>query len=219
MRKLCLACFLLATCALLAQPQPAIPSFSFEQRWPAANPKWFEFVIQPDGSATYRSLPREQPASDDPDPAPFEFSFTLTPQSREFIFSVAPALPRYQGTLDKAKVAFTGTKTLRYQDAAGISSVLSFNYSSSPELFKLTELMQEISQSIELSQSLRFQLRFDKLALDSSLRQMEELASMQGLPEPQILQPVLQRIANDPTVMNIARQRARHILQLPNKQK
>jgi hypothetical protein len=216
MRTLCLACLLLAACALVAQPpSSANARVSFEQRWPQSDPQWFELVFQSDGSARYRSLPHQDSKSsaDDPAPEPYEFSFTLSHHSRQLIFTVASRLPRFQGSLDKLKVAFTGTKTLRYDDPAGNSALLSYNYSSSPELTALTTLLQGISQSIELSQILQFQHRFDKLALDSTLRRAEELASLQRLPEPQILQPVLQRIANDPTVLNIARQRARRILQ------
>jgi hypothetical protein len=219
MRSICLALFLLTACAVLAQPQGAslTPQISFEQRWPSADPQWFKLDFQPDGSATYHSLPHLEStsASDDPVPEPFELSFNLSPQSRQLIFALAPQLPRFQGSLDKVKVAFTGTKTLRYEDGAGNSSVLSYNYSSSPELAKLTELMQGISESIEYSQTLQFQIRFDKLALDTSLRRMEDLIADHRLPERQLLQPILQRIANDPTIMNIARQRARHILQTP----
>jgi hypothetical protein len=224
MRTLCLACFLLASCALLAQPQaaPGNSHLIFEQRWPDSEPRWFELLFQPDGSARYRSLPHQKSPQQeskspevDPAPEPYEFNFTLSPHSRQFVFAVAAKLPRFQGSLDKIKVAFTGTKTLRYEDPTGNSSVLSYNYSSSPELTTFTELMQGISQSIELSQTLQFQLRFDKLALDSTLRSAEERVSVRPLPEPQILEPVLQRIANDPAVMNIARQRARHILQTP----
>ena len=123
---------------------PANARVSFEQRWPQADPQWFELVIQSDGSAKYRSLPHQESKSsaDDPAPEPYEFSFTLTPHSRQFIFSVASGLPRFQSSLDKIKVAFTGAKTLRYDDPAGNSSVLSYNYSSSPELTALTNLMR-----------------------------------------------------------------------------
>ena len=63
----------------------------------------------------------QNPPSDDPPPEPYEFSFTLSPHSRQLIFTVASGLPRFQGSLDKLKVAFTGTKTLRYEDTAGNS--------------------------------------------------------------------------------------------------
>jgi hypothetical protein len=221
MRILCLylAALLLTTGALRAQtPLPPTARVSFEQRWPEADPQWFELLIQSDGSAKYRSLPHQssKPSADDSAPEPYEFSITLTPHSRQMVFDVASGLPRFQGSLDKIKVAFTGTKTLHYDGPDGSSSSLTYNYSSSPELTAFTDLMQGISQTIEISQTLGFQQRFDKLALDSTLRGTEELVSGQRLPEAQILQPVLERIANDPTVMNIARQRARRILQTPS---
>jgi hypothetical protein len=214
MKTLSLAFFLLTACALVAQP-PATSRVTFEQRWPANDPQWFELQIQPDGAARYRSLPHQQSnsAADDPAPEPFELSFTVSPQSREHIFVIVPQLPRFQDSLDKIKVAFTGTKTLRYENGAGNSSSISYNYSSSPELSKLTALMQGISESIELSQTLQFQVRFDKLALDSTLRRGEELVSFHRLSELQLLEPILTRISNDPAIMNIARQRARRILQ------
>jgi len=215
MRKFALALVLLfAASALLAQP-PASARVTFEQSWPTRDPQWFELVVQPDGIAKYRSLPLPDPKApaNDP-PEPYEFTFTLSPQSRDFTFAVASRLTEFRPTLDKSNVAFTGTKTLRYEAPPATSSI-SYNFSSSPELTRLTDLMQGLSQTIELSQSLQFQLRFDKLALDSSLRRAEELTSFHQLFEPQILTPVLTRIADDPAVMNIARQRARRILQTP----
>ncbi len=215
MRKLALALVLFAASALLAQP-PASARVTFEQRWPTRDPQWFELVVQHDGTAKYRSLPLPDPKApaNDP-PEPYEFTFTLSPQSRDFIFAIAPRLHQFQPTLDKNNVAFTGTKTLRYEDPALPPSSISYNYSSSPELARLTTFLEGVSETIQLSQSLQFQLRFDKLALDSSLRRAEELVSSRQLYELQILTPILTRIANDPTIMNIARQRARRILQVP----
>lgn len=215
-KTLGIVCFLFITCALLAQPQTVSTSarVSFEQRWPAADPQWFELTVQPDGSATYRSLPHQDAKTppDDPDPDPFEFSFTMTPESRRLIFLVAPELRRFEDTLDKNKVAFTGKKTLKYEDGTGVPAVLTYNYSSAPELAKLTDLFQQISQTIGLLQTLGFQSRFDKLALDATLKQAEEMASFHRIAEPQILDSILQRISNDSSVMNIARLRAHRIL-------
>lgn len=206
-------------CALLAQPEAAslTSHVSFEERWPEANPQWFQLVIQSDGSTTYRSLSNRQQGSAavDPDPQPFEFTFALSPRSRQRVFALAPQFPRFQGTLDKIKVAFTGTKTFRFEDADGKSSTISFNYSSSSDLTGLTSLMQGISETIEQSQILQFQMRFDKLALNETLRRMEELVANHRLSERQLLEPALRRIVNDPAIMNIARQRALHILQTP----
>jgi hypothetical protein len=219
-----LVLFLLTAIAIPAQPSPAAPDatpaaarVSFELRWPAANPSWFELVFQPDGSARYRSLPHQDSKPDakpdDPVSDPFELTFTLSPRSRQLVFALVPQLPRLQGSLDKLKVAFTGAKTVRYDDADGNHSVLSYNYSSSSELSAFTQLMQGISETIELSQLLQFQLRLDTLAVDATLRRAEDLISNHRLSEPQLLEPVLQRITNDPAIMNVARQRARHLRQ------
>jgi hypothetical protein len=217
MKPISLALVLFAACALLAQPNPISRSarVSFEQRWPDSDPEWFELVVQADGNAKYHSLPHQtsKSAPDDPASEPYELSFTLSSQSRRRIFELAPGLLRFKGALDKTKVAFTGTKTLRYEGGDGISSLISYNYSSSPELNGFTDLMQGISGSIELSRTLQLQLRFDRLALDSTLRSTEASVAIHPLPEPQLLEPILERIANDPGTMNIARQRARHILQ------
>src|ERR1700687_5813748 len=101
MKPLCLALFLLTACALPAQPQPVSSTarVSFEQRWPDVDPQWFELIFQRDGSAVYRSLRRQNPIG--PAAEPYEFAFTLSPQSRQLIFSLAPGLLRFQGTLDK----------------------------------------------------------------------------------------------------------------------
>jgi hypothetical protein len=217
MNRLITALLLLSAVAMLAQSPPVAnrARFTFEQRWPAVDPQWFELVLQSDGTAKYRSLPHQDAgsASGDRAPEPFELSFTPSPRLLQRTFALAPGLLRFRGTLDKNKVAFTGTKTLRYDDGAGVSSVISYNYSTSPELTGLTSLMQGISESIELSETLKVQLRFDKLALDATLRAAEETAEVRAFQEPQLLEPILQQIANDPAVMNIARQRARHLLQ------
>jgi hypothetical protein len=214
-----LACLLCCARVLPAQPETAslTPRVSFEQRWPDANPQWFQLVIQSDGSTTYRSLSNRPPGSTvvDPAPQPFEFTFALSPRSRQRVFALAPQLPRFQGTLDKIKVAFTGTKTFRFEDGGGKSSAISFNYSSSSDLTGLTVLMEGISETIEQSQILQFQMRFDKLSLNETLRRMEELVANNRLSERQLLEPELKRIVNDPAIMNIARKRALHILQTP----
>jgi hypothetical protein len=219
MNRFSLAFFLLTASLVWGQSQPQSASASahvtYEQRWPAADPQWFALDFQSDGSAQYHSLAQQDSnsLSTDSTPDTDEFSFTLTPRSRQLVFTVASSLPRFQSSLDKTKVAFTGKKTLCYEDGAGHSSSISYNYSSSADIVALTELMQGISEAIQFSETLKSQLRFDKLALDSTLNRIDDLISLRPLPEPQILEPILTRIADDPAVMNIARQRARHILQ------
>jgi hypothetical protein len=215
--KAALVLLLLASIPLLAQASPAgaqpsaSPTLTFDLRWPDSDPQWFQLVFQADGSARYRSLPHVEEGSQ-ADPDPYEFSFTLSQRSRERVAAIAPKLQNFRGTLDRVRVAFTGSKTIRYQDDSGSSSI-SYNYTSAPELSSFTDLMLGISSTIELRRDLESELRFDKLAIDGTLRHVDELLSLHRLDETQILQPVLRRIVEDREVLNMARQRASRILE------
>jgi hypothetical protein len=215
--KAALLALVLASVPLLAQAAPAgaqaaaSPTLTFDLRWPDSDPQWFELVFQDDGSVRYRSLPHVEKGSL-ADPDPYEFSFTLSQRSRERVAAIAPKLQRFQGTLDRVRVAFTGSKTVRYQDDSGSSSI-SYNYTSAHELSSFTDLMLGISSTIELRRDLESEMRFDKLALDATLRHVDELLSLHRLDETQILQPVLRRIVEDREVLNMARQRASRILE------
>ena len=220
MRRLASILLLLAACALTGQEKSTVTHvarISFERRWAEQDPQWFALELMADGSAKYRSLARQDEGQAESAGEPFELEFTLSPGSRRIVFDAGPRLADFKGSLDRAKVASTGTKTLRYEDGAGNTSAITYNYSSARELTAVTDLMVGISQTIELWQTLQFQTRFDKLGLDSTLRRMEEMVPERRLAEMQLLEPVLTRIANDASVLNIARQRARDILKaVPN---
>ena len=77
---------------------------------------------------------------------------------------------------------------------------------------QLIDIFQKMSSTFELSRKLDFDMRFDKLGLERDLKSMEDVNKSHGLIELQVISPTLQRIANDPAVMNISRQRARRLL-------
>ena len=58
--------------------------------------------------------------------------------------------------------------------------------------------------------------RFDKLGLEDELKGMEDAAESHNLAELQIIAPTLKSIADDTTVLNIARQRAKRLLAKAN---
>jgi hypothetical protein len=192
----------------------ASAAVTFEQRWPEGDPQWFELTVTPDGSASYRSIAHQASKPSADDPAPESVTFTLSAPSLQQLFAVGPHLPALRASLDKQKVAFTGNKTLSYRDQSGNSTQITYNSSSAPDLAALTSLLQSISRTVELSLALRSQSRFDKLSIDATLRYAENLAASRSLAEPHILRPVLERIAEDPAILNIARQRARRLLQI-----
>ena len=125
----------------------------------------------------------------------------------------AKTLNYFNGNFDiKHKVAFTGTKTMIYADPARYFKT-SYNYSENKDIEELTRLFQGISNTIEHGRKLQFVRRFDKLGLEKELKGMEEMARNGYLAEIQIIAPTLQNIANDSSVLHIARERAQRLLQ------
>ena len=99
-------------------------------------------------------------------------------------------------------------KTLTYDDGSKPVSA-SFNYSNQVPVQELTRLFQDMSSTLEFARRLNFYYRYQKLALDAELKRMEELAKGNGLAELQAAEPILRQIADDPSVINVVRARAK----------
>jgi hypothetical protein len=69
-----------------------------------------------------------------------------------------------------------------------------------------------MSATFELGRQLDYSLRFDKLGVDQRLKQLEELERERSAPGLQVLVPSLERVLNDPTSMNLSRQRASFLI-------
>jgi hypothetical protein len=137
--------------------------------------------------------------------------------TRNRIFDTARTLNYFNGKFDyrKGKIAFTGTKTLAFADSARHFET-SYNWSENAKLRQLTELLQGVATTLEFGRSLDYLYRHDKLGLNAELKRMDELAGAGQLAELQALGPQLERIAGDSHVMEIARQKARRLLQRVN---
>jgi hypothetical protein len=139
--------------------------------------------------------------------------FIASSATRNQVFQLAKSLNDFQGNFEtRAKVAQTGKKTLTFKQGSKESST-SLNYSDNQEMNQLVSIFQRISTTFELAQKLDYDLRFDKLGVDRDLKSMERLDKDNQLAELQVVAPMLERIANDNGIMNIARQRARRLLE------
>ena len=78
---------------------------------------------------------------------------------------------------------------------------------------ELTNLMQNLSQTLEFGHRLQYDFRYQKLALDEELRRMEEVARSNQLVEVTAIQPILDQIIADQSVINITRARAQRLLE------
>jgi len=182
---------------------------NFELKWDVADPQWFAVSVASNGESSYSSEPQAKKA-DAGDP--YSLKFVTSEPTRAQIFELTKSLNYFKGNFEtKYKVAKTGDKTLTYRDGAHESKV-TLNYSDNPQMNQLVDIFQKMSSTFELSRKLDYDIRFDKLGLERDLKSMEDVNKSHGLIELQVISPTLQRIASDPTVMNISRQRARRLL-------
>jgi hypothetical protein len=204
--------------AVLAQ-QAAAPTVRFTFDFPASNPLHYEVSILAGGQGSYSSRTRSDADSRSSlDPAYnktelYQTEFTASPSTAARIFALTRQVHYFSGTVDSGDkhIAFTGAKTLSY-DAPGQSAHASYNYSSLPAVRELTAIFQDLSASLEFGRRLDHDLHYQKLALEDELKHMEEMVNQDHLKEIFVVAPILQKISDDPAIMNVSRSRAQRIL-------
>ncbi len=199
---------------------PAVVTFSLD--FPASQPEHYSIRVQSDGSARYQSSGRLSADSDETDSHDndsrgndsFDLDFTVSAGTRQKIFQLAAKAGYFQNDVDShhKNLAFTGKKTLAYKDARR-SGESTYNYSTNPAVQDLTILMQSLSSTLEFGHRLQYDHHYQKLALDEELKRMEELALTNQLIEVTAIQPILDQIIADQSVINVTRARAQRLLE------
>ncbi len=193
---------------------PALPIVTFTLDFPASQPEHYSIRVPSEGSGHYQSTGRISRDSDDTDS--FDFDFALSAALRGKIFRLSASAGHFRGDLDshQKNLAFTGTKTLSYQGAREAGEA-NFNYSSNPAARELAELFQSLSTTLEFGHRLDYDHHYQKLALVDELKQMQQMAQDNQLVEVAAIQPILEKIIADQSVVNVARARAQQLLQAP----
>jgi hypothetical protein len=207
---LCLLLFSSLLAYSQTAPSPAAVTFTLD--FPASQPEHYAIRVQSDGSAHYQSSGRLSADSDQTDS--FDLGFTVGAETRQRIFELAAKAGYFQKDVDShhKDIAFTGKKTLNYKDARR-SGESTYNYSSNPAVQDLTNLFQSLSATLEFGHRLQYDRQYQKLALDEELRRMEEMESSHQLVEVAAIQPILDQIVADPSVINVTRARAQRLLE------
>jgi len=216
---------LLAACAAMhAQapqlepppPQhPAVSTVTFTFDWPSIEPHRYVIAVDSSGGAAYQSWTADSTAEPSSADDPYLLKFTVSAATRDRIFALARQLKYFNGDFEyhKHPVAFTGDKTLAYADPDKRYETR-YNWSENPDIDELTALFQGMSTTLESGRRLERVHRFERLGLDEELKNLEHSALEHRATELQAIAPILVQLAQDPVVLNIARQRARHILQI-----
>lgn len=188
--------------------EPATVSFSLD--FPNSDPEHYSIVVPSAGRAKYECSGKISQDSDDRET--YETEFDLSDATRNQIFDLARQSHYFSGKIDSGnrKLAFTGAKKLTYKDGQRDSSA-NFNFSMQPPAQQLTSLFQGLGATLEFGRRLAHFHRYQKLALDDELKRMEAQARAGELREVQAVNPVLQEIYDDSSVLNVVRARAQRI--------
>jgi hypothetical protein len=205
--------------ALISQAQKpdqaaATPSITFERFWSDFTPQSVTITVSENGATKYSS---RDPGKNGDEADEYQTEFTVSPARLEKLFRYAKEADYFQGdfTFKKHAVASTGKKTLTYVDASRHFTT-SYDYSEHKAIQEITSIFMGISNTIEHGRKLQFLRRFDKLGLEAELKVMEDAAESHSLVEIQLIAPTLESIAEDHTILNIARQRAHRLLAKAN---
>ncbi|HEY4579467.1 MAG TPA: hypothetical protein VIG89_00410 [Candidatus Acidoferrales bacterium] len=190
---------------LQVQPAPAdIPTITYRRVFQGSTPEFIEIVVRQDGSA--RADVRQLNEAVAPK------TFEVGPAVRAKIFEMARALRNFQGA-DLGvhrRVAYLGQKTFRWEKGAEAYET-QYNYTLDTNASKLQMIFEGLAQQqIDLG-TLEQKLRYDRLGVNDALRQFEHNVNQRTLPEPERFLPVLDRIAEDTRLIEMARQRARSL--------
>jgi len=182
------------------------PKLIYRKVFKSSSPEFIEVVVTLSGA----SVVDIRQLDDDPDPQPVEISPELAAQ----MFAMAGELNHFQNIeLDvKRRLANLGQKTFRYE-AGGQASETSFNYTVNQTAVQLMQAFEGIARQEGHRQLLLHRLRFDRLGVNDALLSLESDLRRGLIPEPARLVPVLEAVSNDTRVIEMARSRARALIE------
>lgn len=177
-------------------------TITYRRVFKGSNPEFIEIKISEAGSASYdiRQL------SEDADPQPFQVGDAI----RTRIFELAGELHNFAGLdLDvHRRIADLGEKTFRYEKGSEVHEAR-YNYTLNRSAQQLAITFEGLFQQQRDLMTLEQRLKYDRLGVNDALHQFEDDLGQRTLPEPERLLPVLDKIAADSRVVEVARQLAR----------
>ena len=205
---------LLAIAALLA---PAIvgaqagPVVRMEFSNPELTPSHWTITISPDGTGHFRSQ-GAAPGSQVVDVVDLDRDIRLSPRFVQRIFATAASHNWFAVECESHyKVAFQGWKTLSYASPDGSGSCR-FNFSKDKEIQAACDSLVAVVETILEGARLQKLLAYDRLGLDKEMAYLVEAAGDGRMQQMSTIRGILERLAEDPVVMDRVRKRARLLL-------
>jgi hypothetical protein len=191
--------------------QTAAPTVTFTFDFPGSEPGHYVISVAADGKSSYDSNGKLAAESDPGDT--FRLEFVLPHDESSRIFDLARKAKYFHGQIDSKKsgLASTGVKILAYKDGAN-SSEATYNYSPLAAVQQLTDIFQGMSNTLEFGRRLQYFHRYQKLALAEELKRADNGDLGKDMPALSAIAPILKKIVDDPSVINVVRARAQKLL-------
>jgi hypothetical protein len=196
--------YLLALCLpWLALAQDA-PRLFYSKTFPGSKPEYQEIRLDREGGVEYR----EGPTEDNP------VIFKLTPEETETVFALSDKLGHFDKELESGlKVARMGDKVLRWEKGAEKHEA-KFNYSMDLDAQALHDWFERMCESAQYNIELERAARYDKLGVNQAILKLEAAWDRKRLLGLDQYLKMLDRISNNDSYLNMARERAQKLAAL-----
>jgi hypothetical protein len=176
----------------------------YSKSFPNSMPAYAGIDLSRDGTVVYRDSPD--------DSAPVQFKLPAEDTAR--IFALADKLDHFKRPLESnLKVAFMGTKTLRYEDG-GDKGEAKFNYSLDEDAKAIAEYFERMIESQQNYWDLERAAKFDKLGVNNALLKLEVSVDRNRVIGRERFLPLLDRVAKNESYLHMARERAARLADL-----
>jgi len=178
---------------------------TFRKVFKSSSPEFTEIRLPETGQATCD----QRALDDDAGPQPMDVSAAL----RSRIFALAAELHNFKNlSLDvKRRIANLGEKTFRYEKGAEVNEV-TFNYTLNAKASQLLQIFEGLSREQDDLAVLGRRMKYDRLGVNEALGVVEDDVKHQAVAQPERFLPLLEQIAGDSRFLEIARQRARALI-------
>jgi hypothetical protein len=204
--------------AALAMAMPAVgepgPVLEMDYSNPGLAPAHWILKLSPDGSGHFWSERGNAPmdASQGLEAADVDRDIHVSSEYAARVFETARRHKLFDSECEShLKVAFQGWKKVSYKGPDGSGSC-TFNYSKDKEIQWLGESLVAVAGTVVEGARLETMLQHDRLGLDKEMEYLTEAAGDGRVQQIGTIRSILERLADDPEVMERVRKRARVLL-------
>jgi hypothetical protein len=190
------------------------PEFQVDFSNPGLSPSHWTLVLHPDGSGHFRSTrgTASGGAGEEIEAADVDRDVIVSAEFAGHVFQMARQHNLFNtGCESHMKVAFQGWKKLSYRGSEGTGSC-EFNYSKDKDIEALGDSLVAVGGTIIEGARLETLLQHDRLGLDSEMEYLSEAAKDGRAQQISTIRDILARLADEPSVMERVRKRARMML-------